>query len=171
MSSGISGRRSHSNYSPTYHTDLFYLWYNNQKPNAKLLHQMIPEEWGEKKPTQGTLVEWINKEFVPKSRKMDAEFKAQMEGEIVRRKVEMLHRHSEVGRKMQNKAMAFIDSIDPEDLGEHAAVRMLVEGIRIERDSVGLPEALEKLISQSDEELLDRVMKITGESEVELLED
>jgi len=56
-------------------------------------------------------------------------------------------------------------------LSANAAVRLLVEGVRIERDSVGLPQALEKMIDADDEDLLERVQKLTKESQAEILTD
>ena len=129
---------------------------------------MIPEDWGSK-PVVDTVGIWIRDIFRPRAEDLDKRLAQELEGRLVQEKVEMLYRHAEIGRKMQKKAMDCLDGIDPEDLGANAAVRLLVEGTRIERDSVGLPQAIEKMINASDEDLLNRVQEITKESQAEIL--
>lgn len=158
-------------YSDSYKSDLFLLWWKNQKPFSKRLHQMIPEEWDGDKPTVPTVTAWIREIFVPRADRLDAELKQEMEHRLVQEKVEMLYRHAEVGRKIQEKALDCLDTIDPDKLSASAAVRLLVEGVRIERDSVGLPQALEKMIDADDEDLLNRVQELTKESQAEIIVD
>lgn len=158
-------------YSDSYKNDLFLLWWKNQKPFSKRLWQMIPEDWDSDKPSVGTVERWIREIFVSRAERLDAELAREMEGRLVKEKVEMLYRHAEVGRKIQRKALDCLDTIEPDKLSAPAAVRLLIEGVRIERDSVGLPQALEKMISASDEDLLERVQKLTKESQAEILTD
>jgi hypothetical protein len=130
---------------------------------------MIPDEWEGDPPAQGTLYNWIKEIFEDKAAFLDRKLTEEIEGRLIQKKVEMLHRHGEIGRKMQGQAMKKLEDIDEKDLPAHAAVRLLVEGIRIERESVGLPQALEKLINSSDEDILDRIEQLTEESQAEIL--
>jgi len=158
-------------YSEEYKRDVFYLWFNNKQPAIARLYEMIPEEWG-KKPTLSTLRVWGSNDFVPKANRMNREMSEQLEKQAIQEKFEMLKRHGVIGREMQNMALDALRKIGDEgDLGEHAAVRMLVAGVEMERDSVGVPQAIEKLLNQSDEDLLEEVQKLIGESEAEILED
>ena len=158
-------------YSDSYKNDLFLLWWKNQKPFSKRLWQMIPEDWDGSKPAVTTVERWVREIFVSRAETLDNRLAQEMEGRLVKEKVEMLYRHAEVGRKIQKKALDCLDKIDPSDLSSNSAVRLLVEGVRIERDSVGLPQALEKMMSASDEDLLERVQKLTKESQAEILTD
>ena len=158
-------------HSDSYKNDLFILWWKNQKPFSRRLHQMIPEDWDGDKPAVSTVATWIKEIFAPRADKLDAELAQEMEHRLVKEKIEMLYRHAEVGRKIQKKALDCLDTIEPDKLSASAAVRLLVEGVRIERDSVGLPQALEKMINATDEDLLSRVQKITKESQAEILVD
>ena len=158
-------------FSDTYKSDLFLIWYNGKQPAAKRLWEMIPEDWNGA-PAVDTVRHWIKDIFRPRAEDLDKRLAQEIEGRLVQEKVEMLYRHAELGRKIQRKALDCLDQIDPEDLSSNAAVRLLVEGVRIERDSVGLPQALEKMIiNASDEDLLARVQKITKESQAEILID
>ena len=158
-------------FSDTYKSDLFLLWYNGKQPAAKRLWEMIPEDWNGA-PALDTVRTWIKDIFRPRAEDLDKRLAQELEGRLIQEKVEMLYRHAELGRKIQRKALDCLDQIDPENLSSNAAVRLLVEGVRIERDSVGLPQALEKMIiNASDEDLLERVQKITKESQAEILID
>ena len=157
-------------FSDSYRNDLFLIWYNGKQPAAKRLWEMTPEDWGSK-PAVDTVRHWIKDIFRPRAEDLDKRLAQEIEGRLVQEKVEMLHRHAELGRKIQQKALDCLDKIDPEDLSSNAAVRLLVEGVRIERDSVGLPQAIEKMINASDEDLLNKVQELTKESQSEILVD
>ena len=157
-------------FSDTYKNDLFLIWYNGKQPAAKRLQEMIPEDWNGA-PVVDTVRIWIKDIFRPRAEALDKRLAQELEGRLIQEKVEMLYRHAELGRKIQRKALDCLDQIDPGDLSSNAAVRLLVEGVRIERDSVGLPQALEKILNASDEEMLNRVQELTKESQAEILVD
>ena len=145
------------------------LWFTNRRPSARRLINMIPEEWEGDPPSSASVYRWINDEYEDRGAMLDRQLQNELEGRLIQEKVEMLYRHGEIGRKMQTKALAKIETIAPEDLSSSAAVRLLVEGVRIERESVGLPQALEKMLSSSDEDILDRIEQLTEESQAEIL--
>jgi DNA-directed RNA polymerase beta' subunit len=132
---------------------------------------MIPAEWGDNKPTATTVHGWIKSErFQNQAESLDRSVADEIEARMVKEKVEMLKRHADVGFEIQNMA---IDEIrkKKDDLSSNALVRLLIEGIRIERESRGVPQAIEKMVSKTDEELLEEVRKLTGGAEVEILDD
>lgn len=157
-------------FSDSYKNDLFLIWYNNKQLAAKRLWDMIPEDWGNK-PAVDTVRTWIKDIYRPRAEDLDKRLAQELEGRLVQEKVEMLYRHAELGRKMQKKAMDCLDLIDPKDLSANAAVRLLVEGTGLERASVGMPQAIEKMVNASDEDLLNRVQELAKESQAEILVD
>jgi hypothetical protein len=130
---------------------------------------MIPADWGENKPTHITISNWIKNDFIDRAAALDKHLQDEIEGRLIQEKVEMLYRHGALGRKMQGKAIEKLDTLEPSELSSSAAVRLLVEGVRIERESVGLPQALEKMLSSDDEEILNRIEKLTEESQADVL--
>ncbi len=158
-------------YSEAYKDELFQIWFKNRRPSGRRLLNMIPEDWADDTPTAITLTKWITGEggFNDRAVILDRHLQDEIEGRLIQEKVEMLYRHGELGRKMQNKALEKLDTLEPGDLSSSAAVRLLVEGVKIERESVGLPQALEKMMNATDEELLDRVEKLIPESQAEIL--
>lgn len=157
-------------FSDTYKYQVFLLWYNNGKPSAQSVWNMIPQEWGDNKPTSSTVGQWIKSDrFQDHARTLDDSVVKEIDARMVKEKVAMLKRHAEIGFDIQNLAMDKI--LEKQDeLSSNALVRLLIEGIRIERESRGIPQALEKMVNKTDEELLDEIAQLTGGAEVEILD-
>jgi hypothetical protein len=147
---------------PTHYIEkVFYIWYNHGKPSAKMLIPYIPadlDEWG-RVPNWSTVESWLEDFFVPRANALDAEVKAKLDALLISEKVDMLKRHADVGLKMQDMAIQYLNE-NRDEISAPAAVRLLVEGIRIERESRGIPAALDKMMNMSDEELTDELKKL-----------
>jgi hypothetical protein len=157
------------NFSSQYREKIFYVWYNHGKPGSmSLLPFITPEmdEW-ERLPSKYSLDVWIEDEFVPRAAQLDSEIKKQLDAQLIAEKVEMLRRHADVGLKMQDMAIEYLNE-NREELSAPAAVRLLVEGIRIERESRGIPAALDKIRDMSDEKLMEQIKEIVTSSNVTL---
>jgi hypothetical protein len=157
-------------FSDTYKYQTFLLWYNNGKPSAQQVWNMIPAEWGDNKPTSATVGGWIKSDkFQDQARALDDSVVKEIEARMIKEKVEMLSRHAEIGFDVATLAMEKILE-KKDELTSNALVRLLIEGIRIERESRGIPQALEKMVNKTDEELLDEIAQLTGGAEVEILD-
>lgn len=156
-------------FSQQYKEKVFYIWYNHGKPGGNpLLPYISPEldDWG-RVPTVSLLSQWITDEFKPRAELLDQKIKDQLESMIISEKVEMLKRHADIGSRMQDMAIEFLNE-NRDVLSAPAAVRLLVEGIRIERESRGIPAALEKMQEMSDEQLLDEIKELMTSTSVTL---
>ena len=132
---------------------------------------MIPANWGNEIPTANSLHLWIQGEkFQSQAEDLDKQVSIELESRLVKEKVEMLSRHSELGVYMQTMAKDYLEA-NESSLSANAAVRLLIEGIRVERESKGIPQALEKMLSKTDEELLEEVKSLTEGAHVEILEE
>ena len=76
----------------------------------------------------------------------------------------MLQRHAEVGKHMQDVAIKFIDS-KADSLTGNAAVRLLVEAVKMERESRGLPTLITQTLNSTDEELMEQIDKLMNRIE------
>lgn len=134
--------------------------------SASRLIKHIPDEEGHY-PTQSTLYAWINtNEWNERGNELDQKVMNTLDATLIQEKVEMLHRHTQVAEKMQSLAVDaiekhLIEERDPEWLTASSAIRLLTEGIRIERESRGIPGMLEKISKRSDEDLLEDIKKLT----------
>ena len=166
----ITTKKSFSGkFTDHYKAELFTIWYNAGKPNNITLYNMIPpEKLSEETPSQHTLLEWIKTDFVAKADELDRQVMEQLGAKLVAEKVEMLRRHSTTGKMMHDEAVKWIEN-NKDNLTASTAIRLLVEGIRIERESVGLPEALKKMMSMNDEELLEEVQDLLSNAPAAIL--
>ena len=156
---------------PNYFTDeykykMFLLWYNQGRPKLEVFSNMvIPDDLGSV-PKTSAIKNWIHK-WKSDAEILDEQVKVELEGRMIKEKVKMLSRHARIGVRMQDLALNYIEE-NKDDLTSSTAVRMLVAGVEIERDSRGLPEALEKILTQSDEKILDRIKELTKNAPVEI---
>lgn len=150
--------RPNSNYKQGYVDELFLLWWKQGRPGAVKFHAMMPPNEEGDKPSIDTLNKW-KKDWVAKADELDAEFYGQVTAEAMAEKAEMLKRHTKVGTKMQDMAMEYLEQNESE-LTVNSSIRLLIEGVRIERESRGIPDALSKLSEKSDDELLNELQKL-----------
>jgi len=155
-------------FSPKYINEAFLIWYQNGKPSARMVHNLLPpDEFGEH-PSVDVVASWIKEDFDKRAEELDRQINAQIAARMVQVKVEMLERHAEIGQEMQETALRWIDE-HKDDLSPSSVIRLLVEGVRIERESRGVPEALEDIAKKSDEQLLEEIQKLFKVSPVNIL--
>jgi hypothetical protein len=165
----IDIKRAAPKFSQQFKREVFTIWYSSGKPTPSILARLVksklsPDFISNRYPTPFQITSWKNNEFAAWGLELDNQVKKQIEGVLVHEKIEMLKRHIAVGEKMQTKAIEYLDT--HELTSDNAAVRLLVEGIRIERESVGIPEAIEKMTRLSDDDLTNEVMELMGKAEV-----
>lgn len=151
-------------YSSDYKQKIFVLWYNSGKPSASRLFDLItePESITGKFPSKSVLQKWISEEFTAEAIFLDEESSQEIEKRLVTDKVEMLLRHAKIGRGMQEKALSYLEEND--DLGNaRTAITLLVEGLKVERESTGVVPA-QKYSRMTDDELLEKLKEFTVKS-------
>ena len=153
-------------FSDGYKMSVFELWYRVGKPNPKNLYNFVEADpISGNRPSVTILTSWVKNDFYEQAERLDIQVASQMEGQLIQEKVQMLKQHTDIGIRMQNMSMEYLED-HKEDLKVPNAVRMLVEGIRIERESRGIPQMLEKMVSRSDEELLKELQDIVTKTPV-----
>lgn len=154
-----------SKWSPERREEFFYLWYNNGRPKYQKFIEMFQEKFPkEEVPSEYTVGNWLA-EYRARAFAMDAKVHQEVEAAVIAEKIEMLKRHAVTGVKMEDIALEYINA-HRGDMSMPAAIRLLVEGVRIERESRGIPEALEKMLKMTDEQLLAEVKQIISSSPV-----
>ncbi len=146
-------------YSEEYEEKAFIIWYRANKPNALRLYNMLPPDETGRKISRERLRGWIQK-FRERAVLLDDAVKNELSDRMVKEKIEMLNRHAEIAVELQDRALDYLRKVEDNDLGASSAVRMLVEAIRIERISRGVPQVLEKMATMSDDDLLKEAEKL-----------
>lgn len=154
-----------SNYNSEYKEKIFLEWLNLGQPGGRVLQRHIPTDpLMANVPVIETLQRWIQEEWMERADIINAQVKDELEGRIVKEKVEMLSRHAEIGKEVTDKALEYLR--DNEFTTSANALRALVEGIRIEKESRGIPDALEKMQSTSDEKLAKEVYELLEKGQI-----
>lgn len=161
----ITQLRPISNYSQNYRDQIFFVWWKGGKPNVTKLYSMIPPDENGEIPSKGTLANWVKDDFSVRAEELDREFYEKVQAEAMAEKAEMLRIHAGIGKNMREMALSYLNE-HKDELTVNASIRMLIEGVRIERDSVGIPEALDKISDKSNEELLGELQKILTDGNI-----
>jgi hypothetical protein len=156
----------HSSFSQEYHDDAFRLWYSAGKPNVRQLYQMLPDNPDGRKPSHATLHKWVKEEFMEKAMEMDQEVVDALQEKLIQSKVEMMERHVDLSRKMQEVGFKVLDE-NPDNISVGNAVRLIIEGVRIERESNGIPDMLRKMALMTDEQVIKTIEQLASKSPVE----
>ena len=159
----------HKTYSNHYKEQLFLLWYSEGKPTLHSFHKIIPGDSAGDKPTLDTLKGWSHYlKWKNRGNLLDDEVKQKIEAHAIAEKVEMLSRHAKTGKELQEIGAEYIrehlDEIKPS-----VAVRMIVEGVKIEQGSRGIGTAFIDAVNMSDDELTTKLEDLIGKSKVEIL--
>lgn len=160
-------RSPRSEWSPEEREEYFYFWYNNGRPKPSKFREMFKEKFPDRKlPADTTVDSWIM-EYRERAMEMDVVVHQEVEAAVIAEKIEMLKRHAVTAVRMQDVALEYIDS-HRGDMSMPAAIRLLVEGVRIERESRGIPQALDKMLKMTDEELIAEVKQLISSSPVSI---
>jgi hypothetical protein len=158
-------------FTDDYKEKCFIHWYNSGKPPASTyMINAAPDENG-RIPSHQTLIKWT-RDWRERAELLDQEVRKQLEAKLIAEKAEMLKRHAVVGKKMQDIALEYLDDDEILDkLTPNSALRLLVEGLKTERISVGMPDVLEEVMTRTDEELLENITKLITDGSSEFILD
>lgn len=143
--------------------ECFILWYNNGKPTANRLLEIVGECNGQK-PKISTLKTWIAEVFRPRALILDEEAARAIESSMIAGKVEMFSRHIEVARKMQDSALEYLEEHGPESARN--AISMLKLGLETERSSVSIPDMISKISDMTEDKILEEIQQLALEGEI-----
>lgn len=139
-------------YSEGYIEKCFVAWYSAGCP-ARDRYALIfqPDELG-RTPEIHAIQRWIERyHWRDRADALNLEVAKQIEKRAVEIRVEMLNRQAEIGKKLQEKGMKFLDTTEFSKAGE--ALKAVIAGADLERSSRGLPDSILNVAKMKDEEL------------------
>jgi hypothetical protein len=143
--------------SDDYRLATYMLWYNAGKPSAEALHRSLePDPQSGIRPTVSVIRGWIRDSFIPMALEMDEQVIDTVSQAMINQRIEMLDRHAQVARRMQEMALEFLEE---NGLGSSKnALVALINGIKMEHDARIVPtDFMAKLGAMSDDKLLDEL--------------
>lgn len=147
----IQKRRDRTaSYSDDYKQIAFQIWYSNDRPNATILRKLLPPDEKNRIPIEVVICQWMDV-WNEEADTLDIEVKKKIDLDLVSQRAEMLKRQAQNAQIIQDKAMTYLNQHGFDKAGD--AIRGLVEGTRMERESRGLGEALDRIFKMDDEAL------------------
>lgn len=152
-------------FTEEYKDQVFYLWYENGKSINFNLMESIPVSPNGRKPTETTIKEWVrNGDWNTRADGLDGQISRALDSTIIDRRVAMYKRHAEIGQDMVEMGMKFLNENGLKK--EESAIRAIAEGIDIQRQSIGLAEALQKISTMDNDQLTRELQKLLGKPEM-----
>jgi len=148
-------------FTEAYKESCFVAWYTAGCPTSiKATMVILPTNPSGPQPKPSTITAW--KEDMGWSQRADiynARAAQELESELVEQRKNMLRRHAEEGAKLQDLGMKFLETGTGIE-SDSTAVRAVLEGAVLERTSLGLSEALTRIMKMSDDQLVTEVQNI-----------
>jgi len=126
------------------HREAFEQWYADPDRNVTA----IARQYG---VTDTAVHKWRQKfGWDARAAERDREVERRARNESIRRQADMLKRHAQSGRALQQQGLKrVLQGIE----SDQAAIRAVTEGVRVERQSEGLPEWIFEILNASNDEL------------------
>lgn len=159
-------------FSDSYKDEVFWCWYFNNKPQKNKLIEIIPLNEDGQIPAESTIAVWI-RQFKARAEPLDNKIQEELSRRATAEKLEMLERHAQHGKELQEIAINYLVE-HKDELSTNSAVRLWVEGVRVERESRGLPTLITKISEADDDKLTKMIEDLlnTGDfGKLELLEE
>ena len=143
-------RELYAHYSDEYKGVAFQIWYSNSRPSPSKLLEMLPEDEMHRKPDVGVVGRWISA-WGEDADRLDIEVKRVTDIDLVGQRAEMLKKQANSGKALHDMGMTYLKEHGFDKAAD--ALRAVVEGVRVERESRGLGEALDRIFKMDDEAL------------------
>jgi len=152
-------------YTSVYKESIFALWYSQNKPSISKLSGMVPEDETGRKPNASVILKWVDDgDWHVRADILDERAAESLEKVLVTDRVEIFKKQAEIGKKLQEIGMKYVES-DEFKLNAVTALKMIIEGATLEKESVGLTIALTKIYALDDEDLQSEVRKLLAKAD------
>lgn len=134
------------------HPQVFSEFWNRGDPGVQRMKLSVRD----KVTNLVTLKEWDKR-----ANEIDAEVKARQDKNLVNRRVEMLNRHVDLGKLLQEQGKNFLETSGIDNARD--AIRAIEKGVEMERISEGMPTNVIQVMSLPDEELIRKYKSLRGD--------
>lgn len=131
------------------HIIAFRIWYANDCDFHKTPPILAPKI----RVAERTLYEWAEKfNWYGRAKILNDRANLKVDADVVRKRIEMLDRHSQTGRLLQQRGLERLKR-PINDTGD--ALRAVRYGVDIERKAEGFPDYVAEIMGKSDDEVLE----------------
>jgi hypothetical protein len=148
-----------TSFPDTYREGLFLMWYEMGCPALKLFYEKVPPADDGRTATEYTVREWFKKyQWKERASRLNTEVAKIVEAKAVEERVQMLNRQAEYGLQLQEMGIKYLEEHDLNN--DKSAITAIIRGAELERNSRGLPDALQKVAKMQDSTLEITVRKL-----------
>jgi len=149
-------------YSEQYKMYVFRFWYSTDKRGSIYIKENLPitVDWvtGKEVNTK-TINGWIQGDFETYAEFLDSQVIKKIDSQLIEERVEMLNRHAQYAKDLIEKSWEYIEENGLEN--SRNAVNAIIQGIKVERESSGLPvRELLDVQNKSDSELIESLRDV-----------
>lgn len=163
----ITDKVESRSYSKLYKDSVFFQWYRLGRVGMKQLTFHLEPDEHNNIPNYHVLARWKKADnWVERADEMDENASIQIQKKLIDDKRKMLEKHIEISEDMQNQALEYLEEHGLDTA--HQAIRLLELGIKVEKESVGLPSLLKEVSELEDSDLTSRIAKLLEGAEIDL---
>lgn len=159
MESTPKGRGFIIPYSQDYKEKCFAAWYGAGKPViVSVVMSLFPKDEQGRTPSRIVVEQKWLPEWRQRADALDADSSNILDKNLIAARVQMLEEQAAAGKKLQKMGFDYFEEMN----GIHddsVALRAIVQGVEMERNSRGLAVALQRISSMSDDQLQSELNK------------
>jgi hypothetical protein len=148
---------------------MFEIWYHGECNDIgnwreRLLTSLGPDEHG-RTPGPQMITKWREEDaWDQRADARNAKAALALDNSAIKERVEMLKVHAKIGKDLSQKGVDYLRDNDLSTATE--AIRAIVEGTNLERQSAGYADFLARITQATDEQLDRELKKFMGSGEV-----
>ena len=146
-------------YSSDYREAAFRAWYQAERPTMSKLRELLNPDSRGRIPELSVIGHWkLDDDWDARADALDGNAQIQLDNQSIQARIEMLQKHAQMGKELSDKGREYL-SKNGFDTGAEA-IRAIIEGVKLERQSAGYAEFLARIADASDEDLNKELQKM-----------
>lgn len=149
-------------YTDDYRHNCFLAWYQAGAPRGKRMMAVLPRDEHGRLPSYSLILKWRREDvWDDRAKQLNDEVRQKMEESAVERKIEMYEHHAEIAQELINTGLEYLveHGVD----SSTTALKAILEGAKLEKASIGIPEFLRRLSDMSNDRLEKEAAALLGD--------
>jgi len=160
-------KNTNQSYDEEYIEQIFYIWYESGRATGAALQKVLPAAPNGAKPNRNIVADWMRSYgWIERADVLDVQRSNLLDKRAIARRADMLERQAKIGKALLDKGYNYIQEHEPTSVAE--AVKLVVEGKTMERESLGYSEILQKYGQMQNTELDSELRKLLGAGDEEI---
>lgn len=147
-------------FDDAYRETCFNVWLSADCPDGlRRIQEVLPLTAEGEKPSLEVVRMWLNQDWKFRADYINSRAQEVADEDLIQRKAEMLKQQAERGRKLQLMGIEYLESEGGGFDSSSSAVSAIINGAKLERESMGIGDLIERMSRMSDTELKSEIVK------------